>query len=246
KKSNGSIPDALAYLDETLAAAEEDDWAEVVGHAFFLKNTVLPEAWSRSDMRRIDRNVLDFVLYEFSSACRPASHEVPDSRPVAVAFKEFAPQLPPLANVVDLELADFDLDGSLDVIVLRESAVEVYVRADDGAKWRRLTSVAIASGFDRLLVADLDQDNPYEVGTKANKELQAAEAARSGPSPSGPSPNPPSRAPPDDGSGDSRVALPGGVKHDAYLDQMKLHAVDVDFAVYGPAGIRFCATTSTE
>jgi hypothetical protein len=233
KSSNGSIPDVPAFLDEMLEAALQGDWAEAVSHAFSLRNLLLPDAWARSDMRRIERNVLDFVLYEFSTVCRPDGHDVPDAWRHAVTFKEFAPQLPALRNVVDLELADFDLDGSLDVVVLLENAVEVYVRSNDKAAWRRLLSATVPPGYDHLLVADLDQDNPYEQGTQAAKDREAAEAVRSGRVHSGEDRAPPEAAPADVGN-DGTPA-----EQNPFLDELKLHAVDVDLAIYGPAGVLF-------
>ncbi|HUY36236.1 MAG TPA: FG-GAP-like repeat-containing protein [Pirellulales bacterium] len=180
KETRGAIADVLRYTDETLAAAARNEWPEVRRRANFLKRVILSQTWSKSDQRRVDKNHLEFVLHDFA---RLRGHDdapdTDDDEPIAVSFAEFpAPwSLPELPGIADLELADFDLDGKLDLIVLREAIVEVYGRRDAPEGWRRIAECPVPPGFRRLLVADLDQDNPFQPGTRAHHDrLEAAKA----------------------------------------------------------------------
>jgi len=180
KETRGVITDVLRYVDETSAAAERNDWPEVRRNANFLKRVILSQTWSKSDQRRVDKHHLEFILYDFARLRgRDDVLDTDGEEPIAVSFAEFPVpwSLPDLLGMEDLELADFDLDGKLDVFVLREAVVEVYSQSDTPAGWRRIAECAVPMGFTRLLVADLDQDNPFQPGTQAHRDrLKAGKA----------------------------------------------------------------------
>jgi hypothetical protein len=180
KESRDAIPDALEYIGETAAAAERGEWATVKQHAHSLKNVVLGQSWTSSDQRRIDKNDLEFVLHDFVTLrARLNGADANAEEPIAVKFAELPPppSLQGLDGIEDIELADFDLDGELDVFVLRAGAVEVYGRADasdDPNGWKKIADCLLQQGFTRLIVADLDQDNSFQPGTKAHRDRLAA------------------------------------------------------------------------
>lgn len=212
------IPDVLAWIDETAGAAERGDWPSVQRHLRPLDGPLKSQPWAQSDSRRTTRHSLDFVIHEFKDPCpRPARDRAAEDR-TEVKLVEFAAaeQLPTaLPGITDAELADFDLDDRLDVVVLRGTVLEVYSRAHrDG--WRRIADVQVPPGYDRLLVADFDQDNPKQPGTEAHREAQR-HAARQAVKKEKDAGGPPAEGPADDAC----------------------HFADLDVAIYGKAGIRF-------
>ncbi len=54
-------------------------------------------------------------------------------------------------------MLDFDLDESLDVLIVRDSAVEVYGRGPQG-DWQELASADVPAGTRGAIAADLDRD----------------------------------------------------------------------------------------
>ncbi|HEV3006049.1 MAG TPA: FG-GAP-like repeat-containing protein, partial [Pirellulales bacterium] len=178
KETRDAIPDVVEYVGETATAAEGGVWPTVKQHARQLQNVVLAQSWTKSDQRRVDKNDLEFVLHDFVTLrARRYGAGAGDERPIAVKFEELpAPQSLPagLLGIEDLELADFDLDGELDVFVLRESVVEVYGRAAEPEGWKKIAECAVPPGFTRMLVADFDQDNAFQPGTRHYRDRLAA------------------------------------------------------------------------
>jgi tetratricopeptide (TPR) repeat protein len=131
-RKHARIADPLAFVDEALTAAEQGRPAVAEGRARQLANVIRAETWSLNDLRRVDRDPLEYILSDFQVPCDDKTLEV--EAPIEVKLVELAApkQLPPLLGLQDISLADFDLDGRLDVIVLREALVEVYGRAGDG------------------------------------------------------------------------------------------------------------------
>ena len=63
-----------------------------------------------------------------------------------------------MANVTDLLIRDFDLDGLPDLIVLQPNKLSVYGRAKLGESWSLLTALDVPEGMTGLMAADLDRD----------------------------------------------------------------------------------------
>ncbi|MEX2559660.1 MAG: FG-GAP-like repeat-containing protein [Pirellulales bacterium] len=215
--------DPLELLATVDAAAQKGDHTTVFQLSARLANVILPSVATQIDRRRVDKDRLEYVLHEFGPRyCpRPAAPPIADESP-RVVFKPLPAdrQLPVAAGVVDLKLADFDLDGLADAILLRESSVEVYSRVADGRTWQRVTQAAVPAGFDQLLLADLDQDDPKQPGSTGQEAGEAARPAQ-----------PPEQQ-------DTTVA-----------GQAACQNADVDVVVYGPAGIILLANqldTTTE
>ena len=217
------IPDVLAWLDEASQAAEKNDWSTVQRHLRSLDLPIKSHPFAQSDLRRIKRHDLEFVVHDFKESCPRPTRDSTGDAPTEVKLVEFAAaeQFPTgLLGITDMELVDFDLDGRLDIIVLRSSVLEVYSRGDGGG-WRRLIDVQLPTGYERLLVADFDQDNPKQPGTDAHREAQRHAAANSEHEPTS-----------HRGSG-ATAASNDANQTDA------CHYADLDIAVYGEAGIYF-------
>jgi hypothetical protein len=134
-----------------------------------LANVLLPH--STVDQQPLRSHPLEFVLdrfgADFYAAAQIGESEPEPAIPVKFAAKD-AWQLPAdLAQAagpfVDFAMADFDLDGQLDVVALSPSAVTVFSRSGEGKAWQAIVTAALASHSREkpprgLLVQDLDAD----------------------------------------------------------------------------------------
>ncbi|HVW36431.1 MAG TPA: hypothetical protein VHB99_03965, partial [Pirellulales bacterium] len=169
----GRLPNPLAYVDEALAAVEKGQWPAAQGRIRGMANVLKAETWSLNDLRRVDRDALEYVLHDFREPCQAAAAEG-EAPAIDAKFSEFAApqQLPSLIGVADIELADMNLDGELDVVVLRDNALEVYSRSG-GKEWRTIFTAALPVKCAHFVLADLDQDDPEQPGTSAYTRRQA-------------------------------------------------------------------------
>lgn len=170
--SNGAIADPLEWLGRILTAVEQDNWRSAFGLAHGLTNVALPESWAQSDLRRLQRHPLEYVLHDFQTTCPPGKLSPSEPEPTVKLLELPAAEQPSaLAGARDLVLADFDLDQQLDLIVLNDKTVEVYTR-NHGAGWRQLLTHPVNGDFKHLILADLDRDDPQQPGTEAHRRQQ--------------------------------------------------------------------------
>ncbi|MEO2014853.1 MAG: hypothetical protein ABGZ53_10820, partial [Fuerstiella sp.] len=116
--------------------------ATLMGPAMMVGNLLLPELATQIDQRRLNKNVLEYLLLNFDAEFLAAAKEagaIPDSQPTVV--NAFVPTegLPMVTGVTQVELLDMNLDGFDDLIVAREGTIEVYSRGTDlAAEWTLL------------------------------------------------------------------------------------------------------------
>ncbi|MGH7140963.1 MAG: FG-GAP repeat domain-containing protein, partial [Pirellulales bacterium] len=212
-RSNGLIADPIEWLGRIASAAEQGDWRTAMSLSRRLANVVRPESWTLSDLRRLQRHPLEYVLHDFQTVCPRSTAAEPPGTKVKLSELPSTEQPPALAGIRDLVLADYDLDERLDLIVLRETNIEVYSR-NHGSGWRKLADATIAGDFQRIIAADLDRDDPQQPGTDAHRrdqERKQAAEKQEGADASAVSPN----------------------------QKLPCHRADLDLIVYGPSGIRF-------
>ena len=178
KKLRGNID-----LNEMLTKGEEavaaNDWNAVVRHARLVSNMLKPEIATKHDQKRVVKHLLEYVVTDFSDEWYSKHREkLSESAsklhsPIDVAFVEAdaKDQLPALAGIRDVKIADFDLDGRWDVIVLLSGQVIVFGQAEgdtqdasvekktDGkSRWVTLCEAVVPSGMKKLVASDLDRD----------------------------------------------------------------------------------------
>ncbi|MEX2495214.1 MAG: VCBS repeat-containing protein, partial [Woeseia sp.] len=76
-------------------------------------------------------------------------------------------------DIRDALLVDFDLDTTLELLVLEASKLTVY-RRSDASVWEELTSIELAAEYTGLLAADLDRDRDHEVNKPADDATTTA------------------------------------------------------------------------
>ena len=152
----------VQLIDQALEATEAGNWPLVLGRSRQLMSLIRSEEISRSDHRRIELDALEFVLHDFQGAVarefKPPPVEPGLGPQIDWIPAKADPQLSQLDDVRDVAAADFDLDGVLDLIVLRPKSVEVYSRSESAAAWELMVKAPLANQPRGLLVADLDRD----------------------------------------------------------------------------------------
>ncbi len=178
KKLRGNID-----LNEMLTKGEEavaaNDWNTVVRQSRLASNLLKPEIATKHDQKRVVKHLLEYVVTDFSDEWysqhreKLAESAAKAESPIDVSFVEAdsKDQLPALAGIRDVKIADFDLDGRWDVIVLLSGQVIVYGQAEgeaqeagadkktDGkSRWVTLCEAVVPSGMKKLVASDLDRD----------------------------------------------------------------------------------------
>jgi hypothetical protein len=155
--------DVLAMLDQATAAANDRQWQVAATRMLTMANVLLPHAVL--DRQAVMRHPLEFVLDRFTPEFYTSLQAAEAVQPPAIDVNFLANpawQIPAeltstVGPIVDFALADFDLDGRLDVIALSAEKVVVWSRRDDPGVWQEVASAA-AAGYEHVVVQDLDAD----------------------------------------------------------------------------------------
>ncbi|MBW3539471.1 MAG: CRTAC1 family protein [Planctomycetes bacterium] len=178
-------------LDEARTHAENGRWRQawlLVKRLTILLHSDV--AWGL-DGRRIDPHLLEYAALDFGPAfaerAGPLRPEPPE--PVAVRFVR-APEAaqPPALPVPEqplpedatsgVAIADFDLDGRLDIIVGVGNRIEVYGRPPEAAGgWTSLASLELPRAVAGVLAYDLDRDDTENAARQAFDVVSTNEGA---------------------------------------------------------------------
>lgn len=154
-------------IDKAVTAVEQNDWNTATRHVRIVSNLLRPEIATKLDLRRVVKHPLEYVLNDFSpelqkqlgNTAKPTEAAAASRIEVTFTEADAADQLPPLADIRDVKIADFDLDGRWDVIVMLNGQVIVFGQSDDPkSRWVTLCEAVVPSGLTKLLAADLDRD----------------------------------------------------------------------------------------
>jgi tetratricopeptide (TPR) repeat protein len=173
-----STNDVWEFLDQAAAAALKGDWSEAEHQARRVSNVIYSDDVLQSDRRLVLPHLLELADYEFSPEFRkritqtqsPVPSQAANPFPLAIADGALAK----LTDISAIALADFDLNGTLDLIVLRNRELLVLGRCENIDPWSPIAKVEIPAGYSRLLVADLDEDESRDsVDRRFPSELQS-------------------------------------------------------------------------
>jgi hypothetical protein len=171
----------LKMLDQAVTAAAAKNWGVVRQNTAPLMGVVRSEEISRSDLRRVDVNPLEFVVHEFSPRFRdqhPFEMPTPPQIPIEFRIAELGETAASMTDVLDAKVADFDLNDKPDLLILRPGKLEVFEFAEQGRIGSLLSSVEVPASMSHVLIADLDQDTiPKTTPTGQSPNAVQAEAA---------------------------------------------------------------------
>lgn len=168
--------DVAQHLADAAHEAEQGNWPLVKSLIMAHGNIIKPEDSLQSDLRHLSPHLLEFADYEFSAAFRARLAEArrDEPAPIRVKLVRAAPDdnLAQLAEPRALAVTDFDLNGTPDLLVLREQELVVLGRAEPDDAWSQIARLEIPTGFTGILTADLDEDEEARAVTnKQSDEL---------------------------------------------------------------------------
>lgn len=152
--------DLNQLIDASLKAIEEQKWNVVIRNARIVRNVLIAEDLVKSDRRRVAQNSLEFVVPDFPLAFYAAVEWPAQKKPLSVSFADsepfnFVEDTP--ENIRDLQIADFDLDGKPDLILLTAERVQVFRRGPQG-RWNVIATAAVDGDYADIHAVDLDAD----------------------------------------------------------------------------------------
>lgn len=164
--------DVNKFLDEALAAVRAGKWPEASAKARVLATVTRPEEYAQGDRKLIDPYPLEFVLTTFATTTLieplpPEEIVVPNK----VTLEGFDMQGVPeaFATALDHAVADVDLDGVADLVLLgpgkltvlslklREGGVDSSI-ARERFSLEPILTAEVPAGLERVIVVDLDRD----------------------------------------------------------------------------------------
>jgi len=152
--------DLNKLIDDSLTAIQEKQWNIVLRNARILRNVLIAEDLVKSDRRRVEQNPLEFVIHDFPPAFYAAVEWPAQQKPLSVEFADarplqFSKAMP--TEIRDLQIADFDLNGKPDLILLTANQISVFKQNAAGI-WEPLTQQDCAGDFSEVIAVDLDAD----------------------------------------------------------------------------------------
>lgn len=156
-------------VDKAVAAVDAQDWTTATRNVRIVSNLLRPEIATKLDLKKVLKHPLEYLLSDFSPEWHKQHGDAAKqsdavaASPIEVTFAEAdaSDQLPPLAGIRDVKIADFDLDGRWDVIVLLNGQVIVFGQPESAkpeGRWQTLCEAVVPSGLTKLVAADLDRD----------------------------------------------------------------------------------------
>jgi hypothetical protein len=159
--------DMLKIIDEAVADLKNGGTRGAI-RARQIANVLKPDIAKRIDQRNIDKNLLEYVMVEFGPEfdrrAREAGYAIPVDDPIKVSFKPLT-GLPEVAGATDVKLADMNLDGTVDLVVVRDGSIEIYGQQVSGVgeeEWVLAASHKPDADIEIHAVALADFDRDYE------------------------------------------------------------------------------------
>ncbi len=243
--------DLIDLLNKAEEAVGKQDWTSVTRFARLVSNIFKPEIATKLDQRRVSKHLLEYVVHDFSAAwyeqAKPAlsANAAKAESAIDIQFVEASAsdQLPPLAGIRDVKIADFDLDGRWDVIVLLNGQLIVFGQRDpastdhkstNGSRWVTLCEQVVPNGLSEIVACDLDrdtEDTPADhrfIGQTAPPIVEKLNNAKANPATS----NEAAKNESSEKSSSSTSAAPEGAVERA-------EDADVDLLLFGEDGLQF-------
>ena len=159
--------DMMELLEQAFNQVQDGNYNSVRAFA----NLLFAEVTTKLDQRRVDRNLLEYVLVDFSRNFTKNAFESgaigTANEPIEVSFDLNSP-LEGLSNVQFVRSLDFDLDGLPDIASIAGNVVRVHTNTSAG-EWELAAEWEAPGEVTGLLAVDLDRD--FDTGVrKLNKE----------------------------------------------------------------------------
>lgn len=157
--------DLNEHIDNTLkalaGAKAEKDWGPIRANVAIMVNILRPEVARQLDEKRVAKHLLEYVVYDFSAAYYSSNKAavIPQSDLIPVTLSNKVMELPGggASDTRDVRLADFNLDGKVDLCLLSSSSLNVFGRGAENA-WVEVVAQKLADGTRGAAYFDMDRD----------------------------------------------------------------------------------------
>ncbi len=156
--------DLVDTIRKALAGPGSTNPALLLGPAMMAKNLMLPELATQVDQRRIDRNLLEYLVVDLAPGLNlsPEARSLifPPAEPTVLKPFTAGAGLPELTDASAVRMADMNLDGADDLVVVQGGRLQIYSRGTDlTASWIPLMNSPEAAGLiSHCLLIDIDRD----------------------------------------------------------------------------------------
>ncbi|WP_166822278.1 CRTAC1 family protein [Thalassoroseus pseudoceratinae] len=126
-----------------------------------LTNILTPLVPVYLDRARLRPNLLEFVVEDFAPAIKekfPRRQSLQSNNLAELKFKDVEADITEIADAIDIEVADFNLDRQPDIVILSESSLRVYTLNDSTNDWQVIATFGLHQSFSKIVLADLDRD----------------------------------------------------------------------------------------
>jgi len=146
-------------MQETQAAAEAANWQTLASKAKDLVEMAQKVPEVGADRRHIERPLSWHIVSDFSHAYYQKHHidrRLPSAgKPVQFQEIELSGPLAKVGDAREARFVDFDLDGRLDIAVLRSESFEIFARERSG-RWEKVASAPLPrGGYNHFLIVGL-------------------------------------------------------------------------------------------
>ncbi|MCH5377465.1 MAG: VCBS repeat-containing protein [Planctomycetes bacterium] len=154
--------DVFDFIDRAIHASLSGDWPTVVANARAIGYVVRPDEYAQADKRLISPHPSEYVIHRFSDSFYlglPGRRAAAGDDPIPHLVPWPSEQQPPPSDVRDLAVADVNLDGEPDLVVLHADRLTVLERHPADNSWGPAIEMPLPQEVDRMILADLDWDD---------------------------------------------------------------------------------------
>ncbi|TWT61585.1 FG-GAP repeat protein [Rubinisphaera italica] len=152
----------LKLIPDILAAVTSENWDVVIRQCRLLGNILRPEEIAQSDRMILMPNTLEFIRTRYSETTEAMILSQPLNIPKAIDVRFSTEQIELPKNLGELkrvEIADMDLNGSYEIVMLTDNQLTVMEPEIGGKIGNVIASTKIDAGYSNFILADLDQDS---------------------------------------------------------------------------------------
>jgi len=179
--------DVKQHLDQTVgrvdASADAATWKLIQRNVRILVNVLKPEDLLQSDRRRIVKNQLEYICFDFSERLQQRVQHVQDRhhKPLSVTFNKASKLPPQIANHIPTQVrfADMNLDSQPDMIVLTDQQLSVWQSPVQSQTSQEFLILPLEQVYSDFQLVDLDAD--IQVSPKQDADLQTDPRVQTGP-----------------------------------------------------------------
>lgn len=171
-------------IDQGIAGLKESDWSAVTRSAMMTGNVLRPEVATQNDTREVNPHLLEFMVHDFSEQFQ-ANNTLPKPpfpAAIPVSFMSVETPFQNLSDVRQIHAVDFDLNGSLDIVLVQKDQISVWTQSRTRPPvWTEVASLTpsqngLPAGLSGVCLFDLDRDADVVEHSSGDPKLTCAEA----------------------------------------------------------------------